>query len=65
MMMAAGGLPIAEDEVLLPERKELNESEKRRGGEAREEKIARWTEGKNEAESVNPSTRGVGHSVGS
>lgn len=56
---------MAENEVLLPEGKELNESEKRRGGEAREEKIARWTEGKNEAESVNPSTRGVGHSVGS
>ena len=36
MMMAAGGLPIAEDEVLLPERKELNESEKRR--EEREER---------------------------
>ena len=36
--------------------------EKRERGE---EKIARWTEGKNEAESVNPSTRGVGHSVGS
>lgn len=33
MMMAAGGLPIAEDEVLLPERKELNESEQRRGEE--------------------------------
>ena len=38
MMMAAGGLPIAEDEVLLPERKELNESEKRRGEEREERK---------------------------
>ena len=38
MMMAAGGLPIAEDEVLLPERKELNEGEKRRGEEREERK---------------------------
>lgn len=44
MMMAAGGLPIAEDEVLLPERKELNESEKRRG-EEREERFKRLQDG--------------------
>jgi hypothetical protein len=61
MMMAAGVLPMAEDEFLLPKEKELNER-RRRGGEG--ENIAGWTEGKNEAESVNPFTRGVGrHSV--
>lgn len=49
---------MAEDKVLLPGGKELNG---RRGGEEEKKEIARWTEGKNEAESVNPSTRGVGH----
>ena len=59
MMMAAGGLPIAEDEVLLPERKELNESEKRRGEERERKRLQDGLRGKTKPNQSIPPRAGL------